>query len=266
MPSRLRTVGVLISWRRRHQGGDDVLTGERPGVRCCGRAVLTREGLALMVTVGDDISTVEVDLIEGRLSCPGCGDRLRPWGFARVRQVRAGLDDEGPGRTRHRPRRARCAGCGATHVLLAVSLALRRADAAAVIAAAVEAKVAGGLGHRKIAAWLGRPASTVRGWLRAFAASAQAMVEAFAVLVARHAADAAAVWPAAAQDVGGRALAVLAAYAAAVARRFDVGTLAWVRAAITATSGRLFSASWWAGAAQHELTLTPAPGAAPGSR
>ena len=218
-----------------------------------------------MVTVSEDGSAVEADLVEGRLGCPRCGDRLRPWGWARVRVVREGLGGGGR-RVRHRPRRARCADCGGTQVLLAVSLAVRRADAAAVIGAAVEAKVARGLGHRAIAVWLGRPVSTVRGWLRAFARSAGAVVEAFADLVVRRAPDAAAVWPAPDQDVGGRALAVLGAYAVAVARRFGVGALAWVRVGIAATSGWLFSAPWWVRVGQHELTLTPAPASTAGSR
>jgi hypothetical protein len=47
-------------------------------------------------------------------------------------------------------------------------------------------------------------------------------------------------------------------------RRFGVGNLAWVRAAITATFGRLFSASCRAGAGQHELALTPDRSGAPG--
>lgn len=42
---------------------------------------------------------------------------------------------------------------------------LRRADGVAVIGAALSAKAAGA-GHRTIAAGNGRPASTVRGWLR----------------------------------------------------------------------------------------------------
>lgn len=215
-----------------------------------------------MVTVSDDVWAVEVDLVEGRIGCPECGGRLHPWGSARVRQVRVGLGEVG----RHRPRRGRCAGCGVTHVLLAVSLALRRADAAAVIAAAVEAKVVRGLGHRRIAAVLGRPVSTVRGWLRVFASSAGAVVEAFMALVLRDAPDAAALWPAPNRGEGARALAVLAAYAAAVARRFGVGTVAWVRAGITATDGRLFSAPWWRERGPHELALTSSLGGAPGSR
>lgn len=216
-----------------------------------------------MVTVGDDVSVVETDLTVGRLVCPGCGDRLARWGWARSRLIR---EHSSGGTRRHRPRRARCTGCGATHVLLAVTLAARRADAAAVIAAAVEAKVARGMGHRVIASWLGRPMSTVRGWLRAFAASAEAIVAAFLAWTARHAADAAAVWPAPAGDSAGRALQALGAYAAAVADRFGVGTVTWVRAGITATSGRLFTASWWAGRSQHEPALPGGRGGARASR
>lgn len=59
-----------------------------------------------------------------------------------------------------------------THVLLAVSCLLRRADGVEVIGAALRAK-ATGAGHRRIAERLARPASTVRGWLRAFARNAE---------------------------------------------------------------------------------------------
>jgi hypothetical protein len=56
-------------------------------------------------------------------------------------------------------------GCLVTHVLLPVTVLLRRADAAEVIGAALTARAAG-LGHRRIAVWLGVPAGTVRCWLR----------------------------------------------------------------------------------------------------
>jgi hypothetical protein len=59
-----------------------------------------------------------------------------------------------------------------THVLLAVSCLLRRADGVDVIGAALRAKAAGA-GHRPIAAGLDRPVSTVRGWLRALARNAE---------------------------------------------------------------------------------------------
>jgi len=50
-------------------------------------------------------------------------------------------------------------------VLLPASVLLRRADAVDVIGAGLLA-AAGGLGHRRVAGVVGRPASTVRGWLR----------------------------------------------------------------------------------------------------
>ena len=156
----------------------------------------------------------------------------------------------------HRPRRGRCSGCRVTHVLLHVLLAARRADTAEVIAAAVEAKVAAGSGHRKIAASLGRPATMVRGWLRAFAACADRIVERFTALVLRDAPDAVAVWPAPTDSGPRAALSALLAYAAALGRRFGtVGTMTWVRPGIAASNGRLFCASFWAATVQHEPAL-----------
>jgi hypothetical protein len=70
----------------------------------------------------------------------------------------------------------------ATHVLLAVSCLLRRADGADVIGRAVRAKAAGA-GHRPIALRLQRPVSTVRGWLRAFARNAEAVRSVFTALL-----------------------------------------------------------------------------------
>jgi hypothetical protein len=58
-----------------------------------------------------------------------------------------------------------CSGCRRTHVLLPASVLLRRADAVTVIGVALLAK-AGGCGHRRVADRVGRPSSTVRGWLR----------------------------------------------------------------------------------------------------
>jgi hypothetical protein len=54
-------------------------------------------------------------------------------------------------------------------VLLPVTVLLRRAYAADVIGAAVEAR-AGGAGHRPVGQRLEVPAATVRGWLRRLAA------------------------------------------------------------------------------------------------
>lgn len=120
-----------------------------------------------MLIVGSDRVEVERLLCSGLLACPSCSGVLAPWGNARWRSSRGQ-----EGTLRHRPRRARCVSCGSTHVLLAELWLLRRADAAPVIGAALEASAAGA-GHRPIAAALGRPVSTVRGWLRRFAARAE---------------------------------------------------------------------------------------------
>jgi hypothetical protein len=128
---------------------------------------------APVVMVGTDVVEVERRLRAGELACP-CGGGLMPWGHARQRSVR-GVGDL-------RPRRARCGSCLVTHVLLAVSCLLRRADAVDVIGAALLMKAAGS-GHRPIAARLGRPASTVRGWLRAFAGNAEQLRAVFMALL-----------------------------------------------------------------------------------
>jgi hypothetical protein len=118
---------------------------------------------APVVMVGTDVCEVERRLRAGELACP-CGGDLVPWGHARERAVR------GVGALR--PRRARCGSCLVTHVLLAVSCLLRRADGVDVIGVALRMKAVGA-GHRPIAGRLVRPASTVRGWLRAFARNAE---------------------------------------------------------------------------------------------
>jgi transposase-like protein len=97
----------------------------------------------------------------GTMSCPRCKGRLRPYGHGRMRTVR-GL---GGSTVSVRPRRARCADCSATHILLPTELTVRRADSTEVIGNALAAK-ANGAGFRTIAARLDRPPSTVRRWLR----------------------------------------------------------------------------------------------------
>ena len=108
-------------------------------------------------------SVLEESLHAGRLSCPACRGPLRPWGSARERVVRfRGIADQ-----KVRPRRARCADCRRTHVLLPDWMVLRRAYAAPVIREAIAAHL-GGKGYRRIALILGLPETTVRDWLRAF--------------------------------------------------------------------------------------------------
>ena len=120
-----------------------------------------------MLIVDTDLLEVERSLLGGELLCPSCGGVLQPWGHARWRSSRAAHDV-----VRHRPRRGHCSACPRTHVLLPATWLSRRADAASVIGSALLAK-AGGIGHRSIAATLGRPVSTVRGWLRRFAVRAE---------------------------------------------------------------------------------------------
>ena len=73
-----------------------------------------------------------------------------------------------------RPRRARCTACETTHVLSASWLVPRRSDDAEVIGEAL-GLAAAGAGHRVIARRVGRPAGTVRGWLRAARARARSL-------------------------------------------------------------------------------------------
>lgn len=109
------------------------------------------------------------DLAAGLVACPGCGGRLKRWGFASERKLRTLA-----GERRLRPRRTRCSSCRASHVLEPASTVVRHRDAAEVIGTAWLAKVAGA-GHRAIAVQLDRPVSTVRRWLRRLAARAEAL-------------------------------------------------------------------------------------------
>lgn len=103
----------------------------------------------------------EASLQAGTMRCPHCSGRLRPYGHGRTRTVR-GLGADTLSVT---PRRARCADCDATQILLPGALTCRRADSTEVIGHALAAKAAGA-GFRTIATRLGRPPSTVRRWLR----------------------------------------------------------------------------------------------------
>jgi len=166
-----------------------------------------------VLTVGNDAGRVERMLEEGSLSCPGCGGRLAGWGHGRKRVV------FGPGRqTRRevRPRRSRCTACRVTHMLLPAAMLARRADEARVIGAALAA-AARGRGRRRIAAELGVPEETVRGWLRRFAARAGQIREIFTGVAAAVSADPVPLAPAG-PAVADAVVAVAAAAAAAGGR------------------------------------------------
>ncbi len=173
----------------------------------------------------------------GELDCPGCEGVLAPWGWARPRRVR------GVGSLR--PRRARCLGCLVTHVLLPVTVLLRRADAAEVIGAALTARAAG-LGHRRIAVWLGVPAGTVRGWLRRWSTRLEA-ARVYFVVVARLAGVDQAI-PKATGSPWRDVLAALGAATTAVTARFGtagvIGPVTAWQVAAASSGSRLLSPGW----------------------
>lgn len=188
-----------------------------------------------MLTVETDVAAVEERLCSGRLACPGCAGVLAGWGRARARTVR------GPdGGVRVVPRRSRCTGCRATHVLLPVLLLVRRADTATVIGAALVAKASGG-GHRRIAARMGRPPGTVRGWLRRFGTRVEAVRVVFTRWCRALAPDP--VLPSPAGSGWADAVAAVTAAAGAFMARFSVEVPDWqVVSAVSA--GRLLSPGW----------------------
>jgi hypothetical protein len=130
-------------------------------------------------------------------------------------------------------------------VLLPVTVLLRRADAVEVIGAALTARAAG-VGHRRIAAWLGVPAATVRGWLRRWGTRLE-MVRVHFLLVARLAGVDQAV-PKALGSPWRDVLAAVGAAAAAVTTRFGTSGIlgpvtAW-QVAAASSGGRLLSPGW----------------------
>lgn len=191
-----------------------------------------------MVTVEADHVLVESRLAAGGIDCPRCQEPLRPWGWARPRRVR-GIEEV------LRPRRARCPGCSDTHVLLPVTVLLRRADGVHVIGAALVAR-ADGQGFRPISTRLGVPESTVRGWLRVMTRRLAA-VRVVLLAVARRAGVDVAVpgglgcpW----RDV----LAALGAATAAVTSRFGrrgvLGPVTAWQVAAACSTGRLLAPGW----------------------
>ena len=98
--------------------------------------------------------------------------RARPVGWPRGDTAGNGRSGCAAGAVaRLRPRRARCRSCRRTRILLPSWCAPRRADGIEVIGAAAGLAMAGA-GHRPVAAALGVPAGTVRGWLRRLRARA----------------------------------------------------------------------------------------------
>jgi hypothetical protein len=190
-----------------------------------------------VLTVGVNSAEVEARLVSGGLACPGCAGSLGPWGWARSRVLRGVA-----GSVVLRPRRARCSSCRVSHVLLPVFVLLRRADLVEVIGAALSAKAAGA-GARTIAARVGRPVETVRGWLRGFGRRAEALRVWFTVLLVDTGVDPVPPAPTPAGFADAVA-AVLGAVAAARSRWPGIGEVSPWWWASAASAGRLLTASW----------------------
>ncbi len=137
-------------------------------------------------------------------------------------------------------------------MLLPVLVLVRRADTVAVIGAALAAKAAG-LGHRRIATGLGRPAETVRGWLRRFGARVEQVRVVFTGWCRALAPDP--VLPDPAGSAWADALAAIVAAAHALSARFhtattaadvgaDVGATPVWEVAVSVSGGRLLAPGW----------------------
>jgi hypothetical protein len=163
---------------------------------------------------------------------------LGGWGYARARQVE-GLSDP------VRPRRTRCRACAVTHVLLPVTVLLRRAYVAERIWAVLTAR-ADGSGHRRIATGLGAPAATVRGWLRRAAQRLEQMRVWFVTVAVSAGVDVRI--PDTCGCAWRDALAAVEVATAAIRFRFDpnglLGAVTPQRVVVAASGGRLLAPGW----------------------
>ena len=100
------------------------------------------ETCAVMVVASPE--RAEEILLAGDMPCPRCQGVLRPFGTGRTRTVRG----VGADTVTVTPRRARCADCRVTQILLPTELMVRRADSTEAIGNALVAK-AGGAGFGK---------------------------------------------------------------------------------------------------------------------
>lgn len=114
---------------------------------------------------------------------------------------------------------------------------------AEVIGAALQMKAAGA-GHRTIAGRLGRPATTVRGWLRRFDSRARLVAGVFTAHLVALADDPSAVLPAPAVSVFGDAVAAVIAAAMAVKARFTVVAAPVWEVASAVSRGLLLAPAW----------------------
>ncbi len=192
-----------------------------------------------MVTVEADLVCVESRLAAGQISCPACSQGvLGGWGCARTRRV-VGLAGA------VRPRRARCRSCLVTHVLLPVTVLLRRAYAAQVIWESLSLR-GHGQGYRQIAEQLRVPAATVRGWLRRAGGRLEAVRARFLMVAVRVGIDV--TIPDERSSPWGDVVAAVNAAAAAIRQRFGpaglVGAVTPAQVLVAVSGGRLLSPGW----------------------
>ncbi|QFZ78361.1 hypothetical protein GFH48_38255 [Streptomyces fagopyri] len=191
-----------------------------------------------MVTVEVTAAAVEQRLSAGELSCPDCGGVLARWGWGRLRGLR------GPdGVVSVRPRRARCRDCEATHILLPVLSLVRRADAVEVVGAGLELAAAG-WGCRRIAERLGRPVTTVRGWLRCWSRRVGRTAAVFTSLLVALADDPAAMLPTAAGSAAQDAVCAVTGFAFAARARLEMLKVPTWLLVSAACHGRLLAPGW----------------------
>ncbi len=142
-----------------------------------------------------------------------------------------------------RPRRARCRSCEETHILLPALSLVRRADAAEVVGAGLEL-AAVGWGSRRIAERLGRPVTTVRGWLRCWSRRAGRATEVFTAWLVALADDPAQVLPAPAGSAVADAVCAVTGFAFAVRARSGMLKVPTWLLVSAACHGRLPAPGW----------------------
>ena len=132
-----------------------------------------------------------------------------------------------------------------THVLLPVTLLLRRAYLADLIWAALAAKASGD-GHRLIAARTDSPVSTVRGWLRVLSRRTDVVRDWFLAIAVAAGVDVSI--PKATGSGWGDVIAAIGAARQAIAARFGdrsvLGAVTAAQVAVACTGGRLLSPEW----------------------
>jgi hypothetical protein len=183
---------------------------------------------------------VEVQLGAGWLRClvPGCGGVLARWWFGVPRDV-TGLDGAAG---RVRPRRAICGSCGTTRVLLPDTMLRRRQYSVEVIGTAL-LLAAAGMPWTRVAAQVGVPFETVRGWLRRFIRRAD-LVRAWLLGLLDALVDDPALPPGVAGPAAG-ALSVLAALHRQMPARWPlVATLSPWQLAARLSRGALLAPAW----------------------